>query len=559
MDLSDLWDEEPAEDRDEGALTFACERDDFWAESDAGMLGSFDGRDGRDLHVYAVGAGDEQLLVSMHEHLHHELQWSTGWGLVAAMSGLLAGSGVRAEELNAVADYANRRARNVHEVFATTVSCGVLGMDRARALLARNRRYTRYLQQGLSLGGDPTLWSWQFRESATQMLLRTLMQPSELSSVSKVGFDELTVAHLLAIRPPDARLHRVRTAGRWWNDTFAELLELEPTRGGDTGDAWGRAIPTDADDVERLKKYEETLLIPQLARTAHQRLGEMGMGCLDQDEYLTVATRLQRSFSELAPASWQVELLVDRRPMTQEPLGAERERIQLHSRRGVAQLAGSDDINETTFVLRQHGEHPTVLITYLTGRTYAAQFGLDELAAVPAVLALAGWPRIDDEHIRRVPLALLSPPATPRQMVESFTNLPVCLLTALSLTREASLREQVLDCPAAFVLIDLPLSMQVKWWVEDGWTVRFAAIDLQSGHGLTMLLFQLDELPNLLFVSYRSIAGFGELAQLLDRHPDKLLTGLSPDEATMQSLTVVTAWLFASWWRLQEAENLDGE
>lgn len=99
--------------------------------------------------------------------------------------------------------------------------------------------------------------------------------------------------------------------------------------------------------------------------------------------------------------------------------------------------------------------------------------------------------------------------------------------------------------------------MQVTWWVNDGWIVRFPALDMNSTHELTLLLFQLDGLPNLLFLSYRSTAGFGELARLLDRLPDRIETGLAPDEATMRSLTTVAGWLFASWWRFQEAENLE--
>ena len=157
--------------------------------------------------------------------------------------------------------------------------------------------------------------------------------------------------------------------------------------------------------------------------------------------------------------------------------------------------------------------------------------------------------------MRQVPLALLAPPTTPRQVMVSFTVWPVCLLTALSVTRDPDLRDHVLEVPSALVLVDLPLSMQLKWWVDDDWTVRFAAIELRGSYGLTLLLFLLDGLPNLLFLSYRSTAGFEELAQLLDRFPEQLLTGLAPDEATMDAVIAATAWIFGSWWRLQEAEN----
>lgn len=567
---AESWREElwsmPIHDPDDDGPSFACERGGFWETSSAGLLGAFDGRDSRDLHAYAVAPGDEQLLVSMHEHLHHELQWSTGWGVVAAMAGLLAESGVRTSELQAVADFANRRARHVHEVFATTISCGVIGVAHARTLLEGNRRYSRFLEQGLSLGGDPAVWPWQFRESATQVLLRTLMQPVELKAVADIGFEQLTVEHLHRIRPPDTRLASARGAGQWWADTFAQLFATHPSRGGDSGDLWTRSIPAQLEEMEQLKEFEEVVLIPALAATAHQRLTGLGFGCLDGAEYLEVVTTLQTSFSQLAPPTWQVELLTDRRPMTHEPLGAERERIQLHQLPASAMLVGPDEVDDATFVLRQHGASPTVLLTYLTGRAYADQFGLTEIAPLPAVLAIAGWPSWADEPgdsgqsgeqtLRQVPLALLAPSVTPRQVMDSFADLPVCLLTALSVTREPDLRDHVLEAPTALVLVDLPLSMQLKLWVDDGWTVRFAAVELRGSYGLTLLLFRLDGLPNLLFLSYRSTAGFGELAQLLDRFPEQLLTGLAPDEATMNAVTAATAWIFGSWWRLQEAENL---
>jgi hypothetical protein len=113
------------------------------------LLGGFDGRDRRELHVYAVDPGPEQMLVSMHEQLHHELHWSTLWGLTAAMAGLLAEEGVDTDRLNDVATVMNASCRQVHEVFATTISSGVIGLEAAGRLLRGNERYLSYLAQGL--------------------------------------------------------------------------------------------------------------------------------------------------------------------------------------------------------------------------------------------------------------------------------------------------------------------------------------------------------------------------------------------------------------------------
>lgn len=527
MDVSDLWAELPAQESGGGEEpNFACEANDFLAAQDRTLLGSFDGRDARHLHAYAVPPGEAQLLVSLHEHLHHELQWSTAWGLLSAMSGLLAEGGVDPERLAPVSTFSNRRARNVHEVFATTISVGVLGVQQGQKLLAGNRRYLRFLAQGLSLGGDSSRWPWQFRESAAQMLLRSLMQPRELLAVADTGFEGLALDRITHIAAPDARLLKATTAGSWWTDTFEALISLDPGRGGDTGGPWKRSLPGSQRDLERLKEFEETILIPRLADTARAKLGDLGITCLDDSEYLHVVEMLRASFKKLAPPGWQVEVITDRRPFSQEPLGAERERVHLHESHAIADLVGADDVADPRFVLRSDDGQPAILCTYFTGRTLATQFGLTEFADVPAILSLAGWPSTAEDGLRHVPLALLAPPMTPKRVSDAFARLPVLVLSSLSLTRFEQARDQVLAVENAFVLVDLPLNLQITHWVADGWTVRFSAIDLRGLHGLTLLLFVLDGLPGIHFLCYRSAAGFGELAQLLDRHPGKLMAGL---------------------------------
>ncbi len=536
-------------------IHFNCEREGFETQASE-LLGSFDGRDLRDLHAYAISGRDEQLLVSLHEHLHHELQWSTAWGLIAAMSGLLAKTGVNATQLEPVARYLNRRAKGVHEIFATTISIGVLGVEKGQALLSGNRRYLQYLEQGLNLGGDPVQWPWQFRESAVQMLLRAMMQSRELMAIAEVGFDHLSLQDVGKITPPDIRLLRAAAAGRWWDDTFSRLRADDPTRGGDTGDAWSRALPTDSAEMDRLKAYEEGTLIPALAETAHSRLADLGVHVLNEIEYLHVVELLRASFITLAPDEWQIEMLTDRRSMSQEPLGAERERINIHHAPATADIVSINGLDDRHFVHQDLDGLPAVLVTYLHGSSYATQFRVTELSGQSAVLALAGRPHLDDGGKRHVPLALLAPPVTPEAIHQAFTRVPVILLTSLTVTRDRQLRDEILSLPVAFVLMDLPLNLQVSYWANDGWSARFTAIDLQGAHDLTLLLFQLEQLPSLYFISYRTLAGFGEIAQILDRYPNNLSGGLAPEPEVIRQVMLVTNWLMAAWWRFQEAENL---
>jgi hypothetical protein len=173
------------------------------------MLGSFDGRDSRQLMVFATEQ-PAQLLVSIHEQLHHELQWSTAWGLIAAMAGLLANAGINEQALSALARKANGSCWQVHEVFATAISSGAVGVPTARRLLAGNDLYLGYLEEGLRLGGRPDAAPWQLRESAMQMLLRSLMQPAELAELAERGFARLGPPDLESEGiHPDFRLERV--------------------------------------------------------------------------------------------------------------------------------------------------------------------------------------------------------------------------------------------------------------------------------------------------------------------------------------------------------------
>ncbi len=509
------------------------------------------------MRIDQIASPDEQLLVSAHEQMHHELQWSTAWGVTAAMSSLLAEAGVRSAILSNVALVANEAARNVHETFATTISCGVLGLSASRVALAGNDRYLDFLDRGLSLGGQAE-WPWQFRESAIQMLLRSLMQPMELIAIAERGFERIRLRDLAEVSmQPDVRLCRIAdSVAGWWTDAFAELLREFPERGGDTGGAWARQLPATHEAMDSLKVWEESILIPRLADAARHRLGESGVGVLTADEYLDVVHALQSSFVELAPDEWEVSVLVGPRRLTDEPLGAERESLQFREEPWPVRVVEEHDLVEqaTRFLSTDVLDEPYIVALFaepavyrhqLTGFGWLGDHGGALLSMLGAVDTEAGRPE--------VPVAMMRPGLTPRDLGEMFTSLPVLTVTTLSTTREPQIQGIVLDLDEVFIVVDLPLRLQVEQWIETGWTIRFAAIELESDRSLTLLVFEIDELSNCTFLSFRSRVGYGEVAQLIDRHGvDRIAPGLVSNERRRKATLAVAGRLLNSWWTFRE-------
>ena len=528
---------------------FRCEDRDH-----TGMLGSFDGRDSRQLMVFATER-PAQLLVSIHEQLHHELQWSTAWGLIAAMAGLLAEAGVDEQALGPLARKANGACWQVHEVFATTISSGAVGVPQARRLMAGNDLYLGYLDEGLGLGGPAEAASWQFRESAMQMLLRSLMQPAALADLVSRGFTGLRP---LDLEPesiqPDVRLEAVASgAGTWWADTFAAVLAEHPGRGGDSGGTWQRDLPDDQAAMDALKSWEETVLIPALQETADARMRAAGFAVLGPDEYLEVTVALRDSFLELAPPEWEVEVLAGPRRLRDEPLGGEREAVVLHPERARLLIRDADDLATKPDEFLHPGEDgPRIISLYLRSDIIRRQFeGADQLLAPMALLGIAGIPRASAAE-RAVPIALMRPGVSPHDLTGMFQSLPVTTVTTLATTLNQEARDAVLELELVLILVDLPLRLQVDSWIEGAGRVRFRVIELRGDRHLNLIVFKLDGFPQRCFLSYRSDAGVGELAQLLDRHPERLTADLAISDLELDEIRSVSTWLMNAWHRLDE-------
>lgn len=543
--------DELASEIDAEPPVFRCAGRGFEALADETLLGSFDGRDQRELHAHQISDRRLQLLVSMHERLHHELQWSSIWGVTAAMSGLLADAGIDPERLRRVASYANSSARLVHETFATTIGVGVLGVPEGRMLLGGNRTYVDFLDAGLRLGGAAETWPWQFRESAIQMLLRSLMQPAALLDLVDVGFGTVRLRDIAGTEyQPDAALRAVAEhAGGWWATCFADVLDAYPDRGGDEGDAWARVLPEDPERMEALKAWEEMVLIPALQEVATSQLSALGFRVLSQVEYLQAVEALRESFTQHAPDSWNVEILAGRRRMEHEPLGAERETIYLRDRKYRIRLLDPDEFASDANTFLRHEPRPHVLATYalpaVLKRQFAAVDWLPESG--PAVLGLVG-----DLDGDAVSLAVLDRSVSPLGLTRMFSSLPTTVVTTLTTTREGEYQEKVLELEEVVILVDLPLRLQVETWLQISPCVRFRVVQLGGSVPLEMTVFHLDDLPNCWFLSLRSHEGFAELAQLIDRYPDGLLHDLRIPADVLASVSSAVRWILTTWTTLSE-------
>ncbi len=110
----------PGDHRPADGIIFACARDGLTRTLEQGLLGGYDGAGAWVLAMPNLRGDSEQLMVETHEGLHHELQTSSGLGLVSAMALLLARRGFRPHALAELFQGLANDSTHTHEVFATT-------------------------------------------------------------------------------------------------------------------------------------------------------------------------------------------------------------------------------------------------------------------------------------------------------------------------------------------------------------------------------------------------------------------------------------------------------
>jgi len=318
-------------------VVLACARNGLAAT----LLGGYDGAGSWSLAVDNLRSPDEQLMVETHEGLHHELQASTGYGLIAAMAAQLAGRGVRRYALREVFQDMVDRSRQVHEVFATTLSAYVTGVDRTRQLLADNPDYAEHLATGLDLSGVGV--PDRFRATVAAAVLRCCMAPATVKTVIAGGFATL---HRGALADPgfapDARLARLR--------------ELQPPGG------WERLLQDRTDPAEDVMRecYEH----------ARRVLDRAGLPSVTWSEQAEVAAALRSAVAAIdTELADRLNIVTERRPLLDDGLEYDRQKVVLRERLP-AQVVALDEGGELDpeFVIRRPDGGPCVCAVWLARR-----------------------------------------------------------------------------------------------------------------------------------------------------------------------------------------------
>src|ERR1039457_6335258 len=181
-------------------VVFSCARSGLAQTLRQGLLGGYDGAGAWILALDSIRDGDEQLMVETHEGLHHELQASSGFGLVSAMVLLLAQRGTRPHALKELFHGLVDSSRLTHELFATTLSAPVAGIEQTRTILRDNPVYLGYLERGPD---TPP----RCRGTAAAAVLRCCMAPAGVFDLLELGFGQIS-RQRLPVRGgvPDERL-----------------------------------------------------------------------------------------------------------------------------------------------------------------------------------------------------------------------------------------------------------------------------------------------------------------------------------------------------------------
>jgi hypothetical protein len=535
---------------------FKCGRVGLDASLRFGSLGAYDGAAAWALTLANIRDDDEQWMAELHEGLHHELQISSGWGLIAGMAWLLAGRGFRKHYLSELFHVMVEESRDTHEVFATCLSAASDGVGRARELLADNPRYLDYLERGIALVDAGDAEFWQFHHAAISAVLRVCMRPAATLELLDRGFQRLTRRDLdLARDGPDRRLAAFERLGgpSSWQVVFRDLLERYPDRGGDPVPGYGRRLPEAPEALERLHRFEGEVLLPRCHAHACAVLDSAGLPSVSSREQSQLATALRSAVNAVDPElAEQLVLATGRRPLSEEALDFERQQVVLRDRLSVRIVREHETLRDPAAFRSggSHGHHYACAL-WIDRQVARKQFAFPEGVELPELVSALSARAGEAGEDQQVRIGLLPPGSTPQQCQQALRGIPLLgLTTHATLARHGQALAMLQTAEPVFVLMDLPIGRHVGHWIRQGATVRVWASPIShTGGRLGVATFAINRRHPFVFFRIGSEAsGYVLLDQLRQRHPGSVEDNeAARDDGWRAALDLAVDQVLSTW------------
>lgn len=535
-------------------VTFSCARTGLAQTLRQGLLGGYDGTGAWILALGNIRGGDEQLMVETHEGLHHELQASSGLGVISAMTLLLAERGTRPLALGELFRALVDGSRLTHELFATTLSSSVAGFDRARTMLHDNPDYLGYLERGLALGGNPGT-ARRYRGAAIAAVLRCCMAPAGVLDLLELGFGAMSRQHL-PVRGgmPDDRLAAFEEASgpACWSQLLDELAAEYPGQFARDHDADRLRLPADGNDAIEVRLSDEDVVFSRCYERARVVLQQAGLASVPWSELEQVARALTEAVGQTdAELAQRLNIVTERRPAIDDGLEFDRQKVVLRDRLPAEVLEPAQTMLSLPGFLAADADGTLHACGVWLSRLVAEkQFAFPAGATLPdLVVALlvcaqtAGGSTV-------VRLGLLPSSTTPRQAQDLLGAVPLLVLTTHCTLTEEAVARSLRQVEPVFVLMDLPVTWHVDHWIRQDASVEMALVPLE-GIGvaeLDMVAFTVDRAPGFRFVHVGGRAGASILVERLRRrHGAKLAVSGAFLRDNAAAFNLALNYIFGTW------------
>lgn len=446
----------------------------FWCVGHEAVLGEY--RTGRWIvHRPALASPTDQIVVPLHERLHHELQHSSPWGLMTEMLATIAAARPTwSDQFGRLARFGRMASRATHETYATGHSVG----DDPRRLqwLAGNSAYQRYHDSAAQLSGDD-LDTGRLRFDA---LVRCAMAPAGLAPLLEGGLDTLRMRDLdAAALRPDTRLAQILA------NRSVILTPEEP----------------DCRTIAELQAYHDAVAV---------QVEAAGIPVLDAQGIHAAFDAIITSVGALDP-SLRSRLEVDstREPVDDDLETGQREQIVLRAAALPLQVETGNSEAEWSLVNVDPEIGPFVLLTWVKSAIFRRQFDVPE-HAVPdsdflvAITAPAGRDGGTPAINGLVEDGAQGPDVFASQL-RSVKTLALTTATTLFDAPGTATSEHI---PTLYAMVDTPVLEHLEHTLGSPSLVEWDSFDLRSGNDeLCITVFSVAALPGICWLHLATIAG----------------------------------------------------